>query len=49
MARLKDLRAHRDEAAVQEALAEITKSVQTWADGGKNVSKISIPLSVGRR
>ncbi|MBQ7192419.1 MAG: methylmalonyl-CoA mutase [Paludibacteraceae bacterium] len=33
--RLKQLRANRDEKAVQEALAEITKVVQEWADGKK--------------
>ncbi len=35
IARLKDLRANRDEAAVQTALAEITATVQEWADGKK--------------
>ena len=35
VARLKELRAHRDEKAVQEALAEITATVQEWADGKK--------------
>ena len=35
IARLKDLRANRDEAAVQAALAEITATVQEWADGKK--------------
>lgn len=35
MARLKELRANRDEKAVQEALAEITATVQEWADGKK--------------
>ena len=33
--RLKELRANRDEKAVQEALAEITKVVQEWQDGKK--------------
>ena len=35
VARLKELRANRDEAAVQAALAEITTTVQEWADGKK--------------
>ena len=35
VARLQELRAHRDEAAVQAALAEITATVQEWADGKK--------------
>ncbi len=35
VARLKELRANRDEKAVQEALAEITATVQEWADGKK--------------
>ena len=35
VARLKELRANRDEAAVQAALAEITDTVQEWADGKK--------------
>ena len=35
IARLQDLRANRDEAAVQAALAEITATVQEWADGKK--------------
>ncbi|MBQ5388868.1 MAG: methylmalonyl-CoA mutase, partial [Paludibacteraceae bacterium] len=35
VARLRELRAKRDEAAVQEALAEITATVQEWADGKK--------------
>ena len=33
VARLQELRAKRDEAAVQAALAEITATVQEWADG----------------
>ena len=33
VARLKELRANRDEAAVQAVLAEITEAVQAWADG----------------
>ena len=35
VARLQELRANRDEAAVQAALAEITATVQEWADGKK--------------
>ena len=35
VARLKDLRAHRDEKAVQAALKEITQTVQEWQDGKK--------------
>ena len=35
VARLKELRANRDEAAVQAVLAEITATVQEWADGKK--------------
>ena len=35
VARLKELRANRDEAAVQAALSEITATVQEWADGKK--------------
>ena len=36
IARLKDLRAHRDEKAVKEALAAITRCVQEFADGKKS-------------
>ena len=36
IARLKDLRAHRDEAAVKEALKRITACVQEFADGKKS-------------
>lgn len=36
IARLKDLRAHRDEAAVKEALKRITACVQDFADGKKS-------------
>ena len=36
IARLKNLRAHRDETAVKEALARITKCVQEFADGKKS-------------
>ena len=36
VARLKELRANRDEAAVQEALKNITRCVQEWADGKKS-------------
>ena len=35
VARLKELLAHRDEAAVQAALKEITEVCQEWADGKK--------------
>ena len=42
--RLKELRAHRDEAAVQAALAEITKSVQAWADGGKGENLLALAV-----
>ena len=44
VARLKELRANRDEKAVQEALAEITKSVQTWADGGKGENLLALAV-----
>ncbi|MBR6017358.1 MAG: methylmalonyl-CoA mutase [Paludibacteraceae bacterium] len=44
VARLKDLRAHRDEAAVQAALEEITKSVQAWADGGKGENLLALAV-----
>ncbi len=44
VARLKELRAHRDEKAVQEALAEITKSVQAWADGGKGENLLALAV-----
>ena len=44
VARLKELRAHRDEAAVQAALAEITKSVQAWADGGKGENLLALAV-----
>jgi len=42
--RLKELRAHRDEAAVQAALEEITKSVQAWADGGKGENLLALAV-----
>ena len=42
--RLKELRANRDEAAVQAALAEITKSVQAWADGGKGENLLALAV-----
>ena len=42
--RLKELRAHRDEKAVQAALAEITKSVQAWADGGKGENLLALAV-----
>ena len=44
VARLKELRAHRDEKAVQAALEEITKSVQTWADGGKGENLLALAV-----
>jgi len=44
VARLKELRANRDEKAVQEALAEITKSVQVWADGGKGENLLALAV-----
>ncbi len=44
VARLKDLRAHRDEAAVQAALKEITASVQAWADGGKGENLLALAV-----
>jgi len=42
--RLKELRAHRDEKAVQAALAEITKSVQAWADGKKGENLLALAV-----
>jgi methylmalonyl-CoA mutase len=42
--RLKELRAHRDEKAVQAALEEITKSVQAWADGGKGENLLALAV-----
>ncbi len=42
--RLKELRAHRDEKAVQAALDEITKSVQAWADGGKGENLLALAV-----
>ena len=44
VARLKELRANRDEAAVQEALKEITASVQAWADGGKGENLLALAV-----
>ncbi|MCQ2349466.1 MAG: methylmalonyl-CoA mutase [Paludibacteraceae bacterium] len=41
--RLKQLRANRDEAAVQAALKEITYAVQAWADG-KDIRPADDPL-----
>ncbi len=40
--RLKELRAHRDEKAVQAALKEITDAVQAWADGKKNTDETNL-------
>ena len=42
--RLKELRANRDEKAVQAALAEITKSVQAWADGKKGENLLALAV-----
>ena len=44
VARLAELRANRDEKAVQEALAEITASVQAWADGGKGENLLALAV-----
>ena len=44
VARLAELRANRDEAAVQEALAEITAAVQAWADGGKGENLLALAV-----
>ena len=42
--RLKELRANRDEKAVPAALAEITTSVQAWADGGKGENLLALAV-----
>ena len=44
VARLAELRANRDEAAVQAALAEITTAVQAWADGGKGENLLALAV-----
>ena len=44
VARLAELRANRDEKAVQEALAEITASVQAWADGKKGENLLALAV-----
>ena len=44
VARLNELRANRDEKAVQAALAEITESVQKWADGGKGENLLALAV-----
>ena len=44
VARLAELRANRDEKAVQEALAEITAAVQAWADGGKGENLLALAV-----
>ena len=44
VARLAELRANRDEAAVQAALNEITESVQKWADGGKGENLLALAV-----
>ncbi|MBR3565467.1 MAG: methylmalonyl-CoA mutase [Paludibacteraceae bacterium] len=50
VARLKELRANRDEAAVQEALKAITASVQAWADGkkGENLLELAVKAAALR-
>ena len=44
VARLAELRANRDEKAVQAALAEITASVQAWADGKKGENLLALAV-----
>ena len=44
VARLAELRANRDEAAVQAALAEITAAVQAWADGSKGENLLALAV-----
>jgi len=44
VARLADLRAKRDEAAVQAALKEITAAVQAWADGKKGENLLALAV-----
>ena len=44
VARLAELRANRDEKAVQAALAEITESVQAWADGKKGENLLALAV-----
>ena len=44
VARLNELRTNRDEKAVQAALAEITESVQKWADGGKGENLLALAV-----
>ena len=44
VARLNELRANRDEKAVQAVLAEITESVQKWADGGKGENLLALAV-----
>jgi len=44
VARLADLRAKRDEAAVQAALKEITAAVQDWADGKKGANLLELAV-----
>ncbi|MCQ2347469.1 MAG: methylmalonyl-CoA mutase, partial [Paludibacteraceae bacterium] len=43
-ARLKELRANRDEKAVQAALKEITAAVQAWADGKKGTNLLELAV-----
>ncbi|MCQ2346017.1 MAG: methylmalonyl-CoA mutase [Paludibacteraceae bacterium] len=44
VARLAELRAHRDEKAVQAALKEITAAVQAWADGKKGANLLELAV-----
>ena len=44
VARLAELRAHRDEKAVQAALAELTEAVQAWADGKKGTNLLELAV-----
>ncbi|MBQ0075580.1 MAG: methylmalonyl-CoA mutase, partial [Bacteroidales bacterium] len=44
VARLAELRAHRDEKAVQTALAELTEAVQAWADGKKGTNLLELAV-----
>ncbi|MBQ0153691.1 MAG: methylmalonyl-CoA mutase [Paludibacteraceae bacterium] len=44
VARLAELRAHRDEKAVQAALAELTAAVQAWADGKKGENLLALAV-----
>ena len=44
VARLAELRAHRDEKAVQAALKEITAAVQAWANGKKGENLLALAV-----